>query len=109
MLGGDRAAGGGDEVVDHPRDGGTLAIVPVGRGVAGGADVEVDIAVAEMAEAAGDHPGESAFDLGRRLDEEARHVGDRDRNVVRQRLALSALGLRDGVADAPEGVGLGLA
>ena len=67
----------GDEVVDEARDRRALALVPVGRGAAAGADVEMDVAVAEMAEAAGDDAGERALDLGRGVDEEARHVGDR--------------------------------
>ena len=82
-----------DEIVDHTRDRLALALVPIGRSVAAGADVEMDVAVAEMAEAAGDHARKAAFDVRRRLDDEARHVGDRDRNVVRQRLAFGALGL----------------
>ena len=58
VLGGDRAAGGGDQIVDQARDRGAFGFVPVGRGVAAGADVEMDVAVAEMAEAAGDRrPG----------------------------------------------------
>ena len=63
VLGRDRAAGGGDEIVDKARDRRAFGIVPVRRRVAAGADVEMDVAVAEMAEAAGDHAGEGAFDL----------------------------------------------
>src|SRR4051794_21916303 len=58
VLGGDRAAGGRDEVVDHARDRFAFALIPVGRGMAAGAHVKVDVAVAEMAEAAGDHAWE---------------------------------------------------
>ena len=58
MLGRDRAARGGHKIVDQAGDRRALALVPVGRGVAAGADVEMDVAVAEMAEAAGDDAGE---------------------------------------------------
>ena len=70
VLGRNRAAGGGHEVVDEARDLLAFALVPVGRGMAAGADVEVDVAVAEMPEAARDHAGECALDLGRGLDDE---------------------------------------
>ena len=85
-----------------------LGLVPVGRGVAAGADVEVDVAVAQMAEAAGDDAGKGAFDLAAASTMNARHVGDGDRNVVRQRRPFGALGLGNGVAELPEGLGLGL-
>ena len=62
----------------------------------------------KMAEAAGDDAGELALDLGRGFGDEARHVGDRDRDVVRERLPFRALGLGDGVAELPEGLGLRL-
>ena len=74
-----------------------------------GADVEMDVAVAEMAEAARAYAGEGALDFRRRVDDEARHVRDRDRDVVRERLAFAALGFGDGVAEAPESVCLRLA
>ncbi len=72
-----------------------------------GADVEVDVAVAEVAEAAGDDAGEGTLHLLLRVEDEARHVRDGDRNVVGEGLALGALRLRDGIADFPEGLGLG--
>ena len=108
VLGRDRSAGRGDEIVDQMSDLLALGIVPVGRGVLAGADVEVDVAVAQMAEAAGDDAGELALNLGGGMRDEARHVGDRHGNVVRERLTLSAFGLRNGVAELPECLGLRL-
>src|SRR4051794_20490345 len=61
VLGGDRAARGGDEVVDQFRDLLALGVVPAGRGVAAGADVEVDVAVAKVAEPGGDDAWEGAL------------------------------------------------
>ena len=69
----------------------------------------MDVAVAEVAEAAGDHPGKARSTCSAASTMKPRHVGDRDRNVVRQRLAFRALGFGDGVAHLPEGFGLCLA
>src|SRR5436305_3069154 len=109
VLGGNRTARSGDEIVDHARDRGALALVPVGLGVLGGANMEVDIAVAEVTEAARGYAAKGALHFGRRVDDEARHVGDWDRNVVREGLAFAALRFGDGVAEAPERIRLGLA
>src|SRR4051794_2150210 len=70
VLGRDRASGGGDQVVHEARDLGAFAFVPVRSRVSAGADVEMDVAVAEMAEAGGDHSGECALDLFGRVDDE---------------------------------------
>ena len=51
-------------------------------------------------------PGKARFDLAAASTMKARHIGDRHRDVVGQRLAFGALGLRDGVAELPEGFGL---
>ena len=63
VFGRDRSASRGDEIVDKARDLRAFGIVPIRRRVAAGADVEVDVAVAKMAEAAGDDARECAFDL----------------------------------------------
>src|SRR5262249_25961388 len=87
VLGRDRASGGSDEIVDELRDLGPFALIPVGRSVAGRADVEVDVAVPQMPEPASDHAGEAALDLSRGLDDEARHVSHPNGDVVSERLA----------------------
>src|SRR5512144_1244653 len=99
MLRRNRPMGGRHEIVDEPRDLFALALVPASGGVATGADVEMDIPIAEMAKAGCDHAGKLALDLGRRLDNETRHVGHGDRYVVRERLTLHAFSLRNAVAD----------
>src|SRR5580765_3424512 len=62
----------------------------------------MDVAVAKVAKAAGNHARKGAFDFGGRLYDETGHVCDRDRNVVGQRLAFGALSLGNGIPDFPE-------
>ena len=64
VLGRDRSARRRHQVVHKAGDLGTFPFVPAVRGMAAGAHVEMDVAVAEMPEPAGDHPGEGTFDLG---------------------------------------------
>ena len=70
--------------------------------------MEMDVAVAEMAEGARRRTRESGLDLGRGRLHEARHVGDGHGNVVSQRRAVGALRFGEGIADPPESVGLRL-
>src|SRR5690348_18040870 len=106
VLGRDRAAGGGYEVIDEPRNLLAFTLVPVGCGMGGGANMEMDVAVAEMAEAASDHAWKPALDRRRSLDDEPRHVRDGYGDIVSERLPFGALGLRNRVAELPEGLGL---
>ena len=66
----------------------------------------MDVAVSQMAEAGGNDAWKFALDLGRRLDDEPRHVGHGDGDVMRKRLAFRAFGLGNEVANLPEGIGL---
>src|SRR5260221_3072900 len=106
MLGGNRPARRSDEVVDQPGDILALRLIPAGRGVASRADVEVDVAVAQMAEAGGDNAGEGGLHLGRGFEDEPRHITHSDRDIVRQRRSLGALGFGNRIAQFPESVGL---
>ena len=64
--------------------------------------VEVDIAVAEMAE--GDHPGSrlEGLDCGRRLPDQRRHESNRDGHVVLDRSAFLALRVGQALTQLPE-------
>ncbi len=69
----------------------------------------MDVAVAQMPEGGGARAGEAPLGLGRGRDHEARHLVDGHRDVVLHRRAERALGLRDRIADVPEGLDLRLA
>ena len=70
VLGGDRAAGRGHQIVDEAGDPLAFALIPAGRRAIAGAHVEMDIAVAKMAEGAGGDSGEGALDGGGGADDE---------------------------------------
>src|SRR5258708_8750161 len=90
MLGRDRPTRRRDEVVDQPGNILALRLVPAGGGMASSADVEVDVAVAQMPEAGGDDAGEGSLDLGRGLEDERRHIAHSARHVVRHRWPFAA-------------------
>ena len=102
VLGGIRAA--------EARDDGVHDLVhrlpAIEEGLAVGADrlrhVEMDVAVAEMAEGDDARAGREGFDRGRRLLDQGGHEADRDRDVVLDRGALLALRLGQALAQTPK-------
>src|SRR6476661_8232180 len=92
MFRGNRPARGRDQIVNEAGDGGALSFVPVDLRVTPCPDVEMNIAVAEMAETARRDPGKGALDFAGGGNEEVRHALDSHRHVVGKRRALGALG-----------------
>ena len=80
------------------------AVCPGGLG-----EIEVDIAVAQVAEGDDSDPRDQLPDGGSRQLEEALHAGDGHGNVVLDAGALLLLRLRHAVPEAPERVALGTA
>src|SRR5262245_48045247 len=102
MLGRDRSVERGHDLV-HAR----IDCTPLRQkrrlvGTNGLADVEMHVAVAEMAERHGAAAGDELLDRRARPLDELRHHGDRYRDVVLDRSALRALRLADQVAQMPE-------
>ena len=102
VFGGIRAAEARDDSVHD-----LVHRVPaIEKGLLVGADrlrhVEVDIAVAEMAEGDDAGPRLEGFDRRRRLPDQGRHEADRDGHVVLDRAALLALRVRQALAQLPE-------
>ena len=97
---------GAAEAADDPVHDLVHRIPAVEKGLSVGAqrlgDVEVNIAVAEMAE--GDHarPGREGLDRGRRLPDQRRHEPDLDRDVMFDRTALLDLRLGNRFAQTPK-------
>jgi hypothetical protein len=91
-------------------DRGSPALEPrLGAAPAGAADVEMDVAVAEMAE--GDHrvPGEARLHRRAASVMKAGMAGDRHRDIVLGRRPVLPLRLGDRIAQPPEGLRLRLA
>ena len=102
MFGGNGSASLGDQIMDQHRHLLRLIIDPVRPRPARRANVEMDIAVAEMTKGVDPASGKGGFDPWRGADEEARHVGDRHRNVVLGRRPILFFGLRNAVAQPPQ-------
>src|SRR5438309_3162848 len=107
VLGRDRTAGGDDEVVDETARFLAARLEPSWHRRR--LDVEVDIAVAEMAEGDGARAGIACLDGACRLDDEFGHRRDRHRDVVLEARPLPALRFRDRVAQLPQRLRLRLA
>src|SRR3546814_18534789 len=105
MLGRDRTAGSGDEVVDEGGDRQSLILDPACRGIRRRADVEMHVAVAKMAERDDAGAGKATLHLRGRLDHEARHGGNLHRNIVLADRTALLLALRNAVTASPEGLG----
>src|SRR5580704_11640847 len=106
VLGRNRAAIFRDDAVDERVD-----LVPARQerilvGADRLADVEMEIAVAEMAERTGTRAGDHGLHHRARLLEKVGHRRDRHRNVVLDRAALGFLRFRDRRAQMPERIAL---
>ncbi len=98
---------GRDQIMDETGDGGgILGIEAVASGTGGGADMEMDMAVAQMPEARGMGAGEARVAGRRRLDHEARHRIDRHGDVMLHRRPQRPLGIGQRVTQKPKGLGL---
>src|SRR3546814_8048812 len=69
-------------------------------------DVEMDVAVAKMAERKDARAGKGGFDLGRGPQDERGHVAHRHRDVVLGGRAFAAARLRPPLAQQPDRLGL---
>src|SRR5690606_28594157 len=102
VLGADTAAVARDQVVHRPVDRRRQAQERLIVLVGGAADVEVQIAVAQVTIGNDAPPWRTLVYQPRRLDDEARQLAGRDRNVVLDAGADTALGFGNGLAQPPE-------